>query len=254
MVISQQQALERPSGAAPERPNRRAVADWTLEVLLSRIFSGELKPGDQLSEEDLSAEIGVSRSPVREALRRLEADGLVQVSAGNGKREVATFGIDGIREIYDMRAALEGLAAMAAAEVITPKQIAQLVNLQQKMEKAAAGHRKGQQRDLSYDFEFHQLACRIAERPRLERMLSGLWVQTRALIRQLGLMGVYPDDSEVKDAHRDHHRLIRAFEQRDPQAARQAVEDHMRGRRDRLIAELARRGGLPGDERASTVA
>src|SRR6476646_5684129 len=92
------------------RPSRRALLDWTLVQLYELLFAGEYATGDVLSEVEVAARLNVSRTPVRLAFQQLAADGLLFNSDGTGKTRVATFGVDDIRELYNIRGVLEGLA------------------------------------------------------------------------------------------------------------------------------------------------
>lgn len=227
------------------RPNRRGLADWTLEQIYAQIFSGQLSAGAVLSEAELSQALGVSRSPVRDALRQLEVAGLVDVSPINGQRVVKTYGVEDIFELYMLRGALESLASRLAAAVLTHAQLNKLEETQTAMELREAGHVAGVPRDYELDFRFHRLVCEATGRPRLEAVLSPLWVQTHALLRQLDVVGAYPrSEDEVTASYHDHRQILSALRQRDGTAVATAVQKHMDGRRDQLIAEVEHRGGL----------
>ena len=237
---SQQTAFE-PS----DRPGRRAIADWTLRKLYELIFSGELASGDVLVEASLTQRLGVSRSPLREALRQLELDRLVTPDEVNGRRIVTAFGIDDVAELYTVRAALESLAAGKAAARIGDADLAELRRLQGEMESAASEARPWEPRDFEHDFRFHELIARVSSMPRLQGQLSTLWIQTWALLQQLNAAGIYPDQTEDVMAFKQHHEIIAALEARDAELAAAAVEGHLTERRDHLIDAVQRHGGLP---------
>jgi DNA-binding GntR family transcriptional regulator len=228
-----------------DRPGRRAIADWTLRQLYDLIFSGELASGDVLVEAALTKRLGVSRSPLREALRQLELDRLVTPDEVNGRRIVTAFGIDDVAELYTVRAALESLAARSAAERIGDDDLAELRRLQGQMESVAAEARPWQPRDFEPDFRFHELIARVSKMPRLQGQLSTLWIQTWALLQQLNAAGIYPDQTEDVMAFTQHHEIIAALAARDAQLASAAVERHLTERRDHLIAAVRQHGGLP---------
>lgn len=242
-----------PSAIAPAaRPNRRALGEWTLSRLYELVFSGELAPGDVLVEAELTARLGVSRSPLREALRQLELDRLVKPDEVNGKRVVVAFGVDDVAELYTVRAALEVLGFRTAAGRIDDAALDGLEQAQAAMERAARDRGSWDPRDFEADFRFHEIVCLQARMPRLHAQLSTLWIQTWALLRQLHARGVYPDAGEDALAFRDHYALIEALRARDPDGAGRAVEQHLIERRDHLIAAVERHGGLPGSGAAGT--
>jgi len=238
--------------ANAERPNRRALGAWTLRRLYELIFSGELSPGDLLVEAELTERLGVSRSPLRDALRQLELDRLVKPHEVNGKRVVVAFGVDDVAELYTVRAALEVLGFRTAAARISDAELEGLAQAQAAMEQAARDRGSWDPRDFEADFRFHEIVCLAARMPRLHAQLSTLWIQTWALLRQLHAQGIYPDAGEDALAFRDHYALIEALRARDPDRAGRAVEQHLTERRDHLIAAVQRHGGLPGAGSAGT--
>jgi DNA-binding GntR family transcriptional regulator len=129
--------LSDPVGPAGHKPLSRTVADW----LAQRIISGESAPGERLTEPRLAELAGVSRSPVREALRILESEGLVEITPRHGAR-VTHVGVRDARELYECRLLLEPRCAYQAVEAITPEGVAELDRIRAAMEAAAAdGHR-----------------------------------------------------------------------------------------------------------------
>ncbi|MFZ0381273.1 MAG: GntR family transcriptional regulator, partial [Solirubrobacteraceae bacterium] len=103
------------SAAAPDRLNIASVVDQVYTAIRERISSGSLPRGERVHQEDLAEELGVSRTPVREALRRLAAEGLVEMRTNRGAR-VADVDQIGMRESYEARTVIEpGAARLAAA-------------------------------------------------------------------------------------------------------------------------------------------
>ena len=124
--------LSRPIGPAGHQPLSRTVADW----LAQRIISGESTPGERLTEPGLAELAGVSRSPVREALRILATEGLVELTPRHGAH-VARVGARDARELYECRLLLEPSCAQQAVEAITPAGVAELDAIRAAMEAAA---------------------------------------------------------------------------------------------------------------------
>lgn len=220
-----------------ERPNRRAVSEWTLERLYDMIFSGQIAAGATVREEQLTARFGVSRSPVRESLRQLEIDGLLEVDRETGRRRVARFGLDDIYELYTIRAGLEEISASHAALRVTPDVLDELRALQSTMDQMIARPIPSQ-RDFAVDIAFHRLMCEASGLRRLAAALSPLWAQTRALLHHLHSVGRYNDPTEDALAYRDHREIVAALARREPQHAAAAVRHHLHDRRDQLILML----------------
>jgi DNA-binding GntR family transcriptional regulator len=124
--------LSGPDGPAGHKPLSRTVADW----LAQRIISGESAPGERLTEPRLAELAGVSRSPVREALRILASEGLVDITPRHGA-QVAHVGARDARELYECRLLLEPGCAYQAVEAITPAGVAELDEIRAAMEAAA---------------------------------------------------------------------------------------------------------------------
>lgn len=117
-----------------ERPSK-TLRELALEKVRDAIFSGHFKPGDRLVERDLCTQLGVSRTIVREVLRHLESEGLVANPVNNKGPMVARLELDEARQIYEIRAALEGMAARLCADKADPSVVARL-------EEALAGIRQ----------------------------------------------------------------------------------------------------------------
>jgi DNA-binding GntR family transcriptional regulator len=124
--------LSRPVGPAGHKPLSRTVADW----LAQRIISGESALGERLTEPRLAELAGVSRSPVREALRILASEGLVEITPRHGAH-VTGVGARDARELYDCRLLLEPRCAFEAVEAITSTGVAELDDIRAAMEAAA---------------------------------------------------------------------------------------------------------------------
>lgn len=217
------------------RPNRRAVSEWALERLYDLVFSGDLPAGAIIREEELTVQLRVSRSPIRESLRQLEADGLLSVDPATGRRRVARFGPDDVYELYTIRAGLEEISAAHAASEITADQLAELQRLQSQMDQTISDPLK---RDFATDIAFHRYICQASGLRRLNITLSPIWAQSRALLQHLYAVGCYNDPDEDALACQDHGDIINALRQSDAQLAANLVRRHLHDRRDRLINML----------------
>ncbi|PSK90469.1 GntR family transcriptional regulator [Murinocardiopsis flavida] len=130
----------RPPGSPAARDTARrppaSKADYVHEALRQEILSGALAPGSAIGQEEIATRLGVSITPVREALRRLESDGLISYRAHHGAT-VSELGSDAAEELYLLRAAVEGLTARLAADRITPEQLDRLRAVHERMLDAA---------------------------------------------------------------------------------------------------------------------
>ncbi|MEU6087115.1 GntR family transcriptional regulator [Streptomyces sp. NPDC047085] len=237
------------TGASAPR-DRRATRDWVLRQLYEWIFSGDIKPGVPLSETDLAQRVGVSRQPIREALRQLESDGLIEEAAGNGARAVVVFEKRHITEIYSIRAALESVSFRAACSRITDEQLADLERVQAELEgRLRHGAPDPGKYDAAPDFRFHEIVAEAAGMPQLHAFLVNVWIKTWALLNQVQLAGTYPNEREIADSYRDRRLLLDLLRERDAERAAAAVVTHVNRRKTQLTAAIdSGRGGfrLPG--------
>jgi len=190
-------------------------SDMVTATLRELIIVGELKPGEQLRQRQLSARLGVSQTPVREALRRLESEGLVVSDAFRGST-VAEAGIGATEENYQVRAALEGLGAALAAAVITEEQLASLEDLNQRLTAVTADH--GRYAELNR--EFHFSIYQYANSPLLLSLMRLLWASM-------------PGGPKVLRSHAEsaaqHGELLEALRTRDPDRAAEVTRQHILG-------------------------
>jgi DNA-binding GntR family transcriptional regulator len=145
--------------------------DKAYAAIYQALTLGRLRPGEHLAEERLAREIGVSRTPVREALRRLSAEGFVEFMPNQGGK-VPSLSFDDIREIFDLRVILESYGASLAARQINAAQLHELSELCDAMEKAFAKRRSDYIEVVSADNRrFHRILLEAARGQRLSRLL-----------------------------------------------------------------------------------
>jgi DNA-binding GntR family transcriptional regulator len=186
------------------------------------ILHGTYKAGARLTEEDLARSTGVSRTPIREALRRLQAEGLVRLEANHGAI-VAPFELADAEEIFELRAVLEPIAAERAAVRADGATIAELRALAEQQALASTqrvGSYLAQIADLND--RFHRLVQTAAGSARLIRVIAGL---TEALLI-LGTFAKYTQNELVRSADQ-HLELVQAFEARDPKWAHGIMRAHV---------------------------
>lgn len=203
-----------------------------LHLLRERIISGELRPGAKLSDLVLSREIGISRTPLREAIRQLAADGLVDVVPHQGATVRAPSG-DELDELYEIRGLLEGHAAARAATRRTPAQAAELLAICDAMDalpapalapaKAATLDAAGtkQQRDL--DLGFHRRVLALSGLTRLQRLVEDAGI----IARPFETMDDLLTGEQLASAQRHHRAIAQAIADGDAERARQAMTAHI---------------------------
>ncbi len=197
--------------------SRIGLSQQIRDRLLSRIMSGALKPGDRLVELRIASEMATSQAPVREALRELEAMGVIETLRNRGAR-VRVITDEELRQIYDVRAQLEGYAAELAAVAGVPLK-SKLVACIRAMRKAArqsdsigfAGHNS----------EFHRLIVESTG----NRVLLDLWESLN--VRMRTMVNVARSSRNLLMLAESHLPIVEAIAAADPQRARLAARDHV---------------------------
>jgi DNA-binding GntR family transcriptional regulator len=152
----------------------KSKKDLVVDVIREAILSGELEPGERLLQDDLAERLQVSSTPVREALRQLESEGILQSSPNRGVR-VAEVNWQSVREIYVIRAELEALATRLAVPRLTPHDLALLRGLQAQIESLIRRNALKELRRLNY--ELHLTIYQAAGMPELLRIIRSLWTK-----------------------------------------------------------------------------
>ena len=203
------------------RQLRNVVADR----LRAAILDGFYKPGEWLRQEKLAQELGVSQMPVREALKELATEGLIEHVPYRGVRIIA-FSPDDIGDLYSHRAFLEGRAAYAAAENITDEEIAELKRLQADMENHLAPESLNIYRELNR--RFHQTIFSASRRDYLIRTLTQVWETfPTMLIGNFAATAARPiPDRDNPDTH-EHRGIINALENHDGVQAEALLKEHI---------------------------
>lgn len=198
------------------------ASDTAYDKIRSHLLSGNARPGDRLTEEQLSDIAGVSRTPVREAVQRLERELLLMRTASN-RIFVPDWGEDEIDEMFTLRQMLEGHAAERAAERLSAQQIDQLETINAELHKAVALDEPDVARFLDANRLFHETVTDAAHSPRLAQILAMLVEQPVVLhtAREYSI-------EDLKRSARDHDELIAAFRARDPHWARSVMGSHLR--------------------------
>ncbi len=193
--------------------------------LLNAICTGHYRTGDRLVSEDIASEIGMSRMPVREAFRRLAAEGLVTMRPNRGA-VVSGLNLDEIHEVFDMRSALEGLALRVAVPKITERHLNRLERLLDEMDEC---------RDDSAEWVgrhrvFHEYLCSLSERPRLMRQISALYSVIEPPMR------LWLQHAQAPSAREEHSEILDAIRSGDAALSERVLREHIEG----TVPELAR--------------
>lgn len=218
---------------AARRPASRShsasitVKTRAYDHIRRQILDAKLPVGAALSEYQLAAEIGVSRTPVREALKRLEHDGLVRSIARRGTFVAELSGRD-IIDIYQVRTALESFAAGVAAASMEPATVTELLKeLDAAQRRAATGNIEGAR---EHDIHMHKRIIASTGNTRLAQILSTLDDQVHR-IRQRALS----DPTRRGATLAEHRVLLEAIRKRDSGAAEKAMRAHLDSARDSAI-------------------
>lgn len=189
-----------------------------------QILSGELAAGVRLNELSIANRLGVSRGPVREAVRLLERDGLV-TSAVNQGSFVRQVSIEEACELYDLRAVIVGYACGSLAETVTAEGLQDLEALVRQMDEAA----KADAADAYYELNlrFHDRLMELADRKRSAALYTNL-VKEAHLFRRRSLMAA----PAMRESNEEHRQILAALAAGDRAAAREAAEaHHLNGKR-----------------------
>ena len=224
------------------KPNVQSLAEQIYFWLKDRIIVGELKAGERLSVDQLASEIGVSRTPVRDAINRLALEGMVNVHARRGTI-VGSLSVKDIREAYQIRTFLEPAVAEYAAEHATAELIADLNRLQAEWEQIdpAAVYRDfaATNRYVEINAAFHQRIAAQTNNRRLEQLVAALYLQPRMATVTFG--SSYQGPSR---RIREHRAIIDAIARRDPAGAAEAMREHLILAGTNLIAYWSEPGRL----------
>jgi DNA-binding GntR family transcriptional regulator len=200
--------------------DRRSARAVVLERLITWIEEGILEPGELIKDGELAARLGVSRTPVREALQILEQRGLVEMRAGRLTR-VTDATPDDVARVYAPMSALQALAAELGTPSATVDDIAEMRQYNADMLTAVKAQDPARARDA--DRAFHGVLVRLADNPYLTNALQPLMNHTRRL-EAMYFRGQKPG----RESHREHQQIIEAVEANDPVAAGQRTRENFR--------------------------
>jgi len=202
------------------RHDRRKVTDWVYEEVRQAIIDLRLKPGEPLREAAMAEQLGVSKTPVREALTRLEQEGLVETTSFKGA-VVSGYSQEDFRDIYELRELLEGAAARAAAESASEAALARLAEIvQQSREVRAAGDLTELAGLLG---EFDVVVYDQVTNRRVRALIENL----KAHLARIGKLteGI---PGRVEASVEEHASVVEAIVAKDPDEAERRMRAHIR--------------------------
>jgi DNA-binding GntR family transcriptional regulator len=197
-----------------------ALFEEVDERIRQRIFSRELKPGERIDEQALARDFGISRTPLREALKVLQNEGLVKLVPRRGCF-VAKLSERDLNEIYDMVSLLEGACAARAAVAASAADIARLQRITQRMAQAAA--EQNYKRYFEANLAAHEMVQEIAGNQWQKNVIQYL----RSMCRLSPYVSVGKIPGRLEESLREHEELLAAIEARDAARAEAVMRNHI---------------------------
>lgn len=216
--------MEISAGSGPDPPSGAEIADWIRE----QIRRGRFVPEQRLVEVDIIRKTGGSKARVREALRRLEGEGLVVIQEFRGA-SVRSAGIEELRQIYRARAALEGITAADFVRYASEEQRARLRELQEDLERCV--EERLPERFGNLNTQWHELLVEGSGNQVIASILQRLTVPIHRL-----LFGSFYNEDRLRTANNDHRRILEAIVAGDSEAAEAAMRTHVKDGFETLAA------------------
>jgi DNA-binding GntR family transcriptional regulator len=215
----------------------KSLYEQVYRALRSAILTGELAPADRLVETQLADWLQVSRTPLREALRQLQQEGLVTADISGGLR-VTTITAADAQELYDCRIALECLAVTGACTQATDEQLERIEECVRQAESMGTltpdkTNQLQPQALLDVDYRFHHLIAESSGNQRLITLLDSLF-DAMALLR----IQTLKQNPNVLDIRLEHRQIYDAIASRDPERATAAIRSHLTASQRRVVQEI----------------
>lgn len=196
---------------------RRTMSKAVADVLREEILQGDLPPGTRLMQSDIAARLGVSTTPVREALTKLEGEGLIVIDQHRGAI-VFRPTMEDFRECFEVRELLESLAISKAMPHVTPEVLDRLQSMVDEMKATVDRNRL-----VELNNGFHLALYELANKPRLLKLIAGLRDATAVYIHMLSAARL----RDHGDVHQEHEHILDACRAGDIEAGVQAVREHL---------------------------
>lgn len=211
--------------------SHRPLREIVYEELRMQILTGKIKPGTRMMEIELAQDMDVSRTPIREAIRKLEKEGLVVIKPRKGAY-ASEVSIKDMVDILEVRGTLEGLAASYAAERMTSKEKEELIDISKKFDEAVA--RGDMAEMISYDTKFHHLIVESSRNNHLIHMVE----QLQELVLRFRYI-YYKDFKRAEEMSPEHRRISDAILNSEGNDARFEAFNHIDKLKDMIIQDEA---------------
>ena len=204
------------------------LRDVVFNTLRDAILTGKLVPGERLMENQLAEKLGVSRTPVREALRMLELENLVELVPRKGA-QVLDMSEKDIINILEVRSALEGLATSVACKKMTKEDLQQLKNMEVDFEKAVADN--DVEHFVDIDEDFHDLIFSATENDKLINIFRNLRIQ----LYRYRMAQAKNNETSMSTIVAHHRSIIRAIENHDAEEGASIAQGHIKYQTESIL-------------------
>lgn len=215
----------------------RTLRERILSAVRTAIVNGQIRPGTRIMEPELAQRFGISRTPVREAIRQLESEGLISVVPRKGAIVVSISPQD-ISNFYELKMILEGHAARLAAKILTENDLAKMETVNRQIE-AASVKKKDLGRVLDLHDEFHEIFLRACGNDKLHAIVQNLVMQ----FQQFRILLAMPE--RIQGSIRQHAEIIEAFRRKDAARAEELVRKNALYGKKLLLREVPKALSLP---------
>lgn len=213
-----------------ELKQRRTTPTIVADILRKAILKGELKGGQQIIQADIAKQFGMSRIPVREALKQLEAEGLVTQYPNKGA-VISELSASEVQEIYEIRSFLETGAIKLSIKNLSEDDLKNAEEILKKIDNAPDADTW-----LEYNWKFHSCLYSPANRPRLLSIISTLHVNVARYIR------IYLESMNFEKKSQDeHYKIFYACKEKDTRKAVKLIEQHLGNASSTLVKYLNKR-------------
>ncbi|MZQ75848.1 MAG: FCD domain-containing protein [Peptoclostridium sp.] len=209
--------------------NYKPLRDIVFEHLREAILIGKLEPSTRLMEVQLADELGVSRTPVREAIRKLELEGLVEMIPRKGAY-VADVSVKDVEEVLEIRTGLEGFASMLAAQRMMKEDLGELKRILEIFKKAY--EENNPEKMVESDIAFHEVIFKATTNKKLMQMNNSLREQIYRF-RRMYIVEYHKSENLIKE----HEDIIEAIEKRDSELAMHKAMKHIKLQQEFIVEQ-----------------
>ena len=208
------------------------LSQKVYRLLKSEIIKGSLKPGIKLLEEKIAKQLGVSRTPIREALKQLAAEGFVKITPNFGV-DVIEFSLDDLCEVLQIRKVLEGLAASIAAKKISKEEITKLEEITKKMSISISKPKPDVVAYSDLNAEFHNLIFNVCGNKRLTKICNNL----SSSDHRFRIRALRNDPERLKYSLKEHQEIVEALKRKKSEQADRMSQKHVKNILANILAQ-----------------